>query len=266
MDKAVQDPVGTRRIALLGVEFDLLDVEDLNREVIRAVEADERIVIANHNLHSVSLYQREPVLRDFFDRADIVHVDGMSLIAFANLLGYRVERRFRVTYLDWYPSLMTYAAARGWKLFYLGAAPGVAALGTEKLETEFPGLRAFHRHGFFGGESSRADDREVLQAIRSIRPQILMVGMGMPRQEMWVHEHRDAIEANVILTSGGFIDYIAGSVPEPPRWTGRMGLEWLFRFAAEPTRLGKRYLVEPWSLLPLALRDLKSKRPRRKAV
>lgn len=83
-----------------------------------------------------------------------------------------------------------------------------------------------------------------------------MVGMGMPRQEHWVVEYHERIEANVIWLVGACFDYVAGAIPTPPRWMGRVGLEWLYRLYSEPQRLASRYLLEPWSLVPLMISDL----------
>jgi N-acetylglucosaminyldiphosphoundecaprenol N-acetyl-beta-D-mannosaminyltransferase len=82
-----------------------------------------------------------------------------------------------------------------------------------------------------------------------------MVGMGMPRQELWIEANLDAIQAKIILATGAVLDYVAGVIPTPPRWSGPLGLEWAFRLAAEPRRLASRYLIEPWTLLRVIARD-----------
>ncbi len=78
----------------------------------------------------------------------------------------------------------------------------------------------------------------------------------MPRQEHWTIDHRDRIEANATIMVGAAFDYIAGTIPTPPRWMGRIGLEWLYRLLSEPQRLANRYLIEPWALLPLMISDV----------
>jgi N-acetylglucosaminyldiphosphoundecaprenol N-acetyl-beta-D-mannosaminyltransferase len=93
-----------------------------------------------------------------------------------------------------------------------------------------------------------------LAEIERFRPDILMVGMGMPRQEHWIVENLEHIHAHAILTSGACMDYLAGVVPIAPRWMGRFGVEWMFRLWSEPSRLWQRYLLEPWFLLMLLLR------------
>ena len=91
-----------------------------------------------------------------------------------------------------------------------------------------------------------------------------MVGMSMPRQERWVLDNFERLNTNAILTAGATLDYAAGAVPTPPRWAGKLGLEWLFRLVAEPKRLWRRYLVEPWFLFFLLVADIFKVRVMRK--
>jgi N-acetylglucosaminyldiphosphoundecaprenol N-acetyl-beta-D-mannosaminyltransferase len=89
----------------------------------------------------------------------------------------------------------------------------------------------------------------VIVDINAYAPHILMVGMGMPRQELWILENRHDLRVNVIMPSGAIMDYIAGALPTPPRWLGPLGLEWCYRLLAEPARLSRRYMLEPWFVL-----------------
>jgi N-acetylglucosaminyldiphosphoundecaprenol N-acetyl-beta-D-mannosaminyltransferase len=89
----------------------------------------------------------------------------------------------------------------------------------------------------------------MVATINTYKPHILLVGMGMPRQEHWIIDAFDRLDVNVVLSCGACLDYIAGVLPVAPRWMGRTGLEWLHRLASEPSRLWKRYLIEPWPIL-----------------
>jgi N-acetylglucosaminyldiphosphoundecaprenol N-acetyl-beta-D-mannosaminyltransferase len=242
------------RIRLLDVELDALTVSDLNQLVSEAVTSETCRVIANHNLHSIYLFHVDTQMQKFYHTAYKIHIDGMPLIYLARIFGYPVAREHRVTYLDWIWALMFESELQSWRVFYLGGKPGVAARAAELLRQRYPGLHLETHHGYFNRIGPEND--QLLERIRCFKPNILLVGMGMPLQEHWILENLDAVECNVILTAGACFDYIAGAIPLPPRWMGRLGLEWLFRLASEPGRLWKRYLVEPWYIFGLVLKKV----------
>jgi N-acetylglucosaminyldiphosphoundecaprenol N-acetyl-beta-D-mannosaminyltransferase len=241
--------------AFLGIRVGAYTRDDLNACIANAVDANAHVVIANHNMNSVSLMRRDPRMRAFYEEADVTHVDGMPLVPLGRALGYPLRREHRVTYVDWVPALMAEAAQRGWRVYYLGGRPGVAVRGAEVLRERHPTLAIKVHHGYFDHAPGSTENAAILADIAGYTPHVLMVGLGMPRQEHWVHAHRGQISANAILLAGAALDYVAGAVPTPPRWAGRWSLEWAFRLAAEPRRLGRRYLVEPWPVLGLFVRE-----------
>lgn len=240
---------------LLGVWVNALTIPELNALIAEAVDRSQRWIIANHNLHSIYLYHHDSKMRAFYAKADYIHVDGMALIFLGRLLGLSLKREHRVTYADWTDFLMAEAAQRDWRVFYLGSKPGVVEQGARILQERFPTLQIATAHGYFDARPHSKENQAVLEAINAYQPHVLMVGMSMPRQEHWMLENLDRLSGNAILPAGAAMDYIAGAVPTPPRWAGRCGLEWLFRLIAEPRRLGRRYLVEPWFLLKLFLAE-----------
>jgi N-acetylglucosaminyldiphosphoundecaprenol N-acetyl-beta-D-mannosaminyltransferase len=253
-------PVDSPRYRLVDVEVDALTVDDLNCIVKNTIEEQEQRIIANHNLHSVYLYHRTPKMRALYRRADYVHIDGMSLIFLGQLLGLPLTKEHRVTYMDWVGPLLREACTGQWKLFYLGARPKVVAAGADRIRNRYPNIELAYHHGYFDRSPDSSENRSVIAAINEFAPDVLMVGMGMPRQEGWIADNVDRISARVILSSGACIDYIAGATPTPPRWTGKIGLEWLYRFLQEPRRLWYRNLVEPWPVLLRFLRNLVRRR------
>lgn len=138
----------------------------------------------------------------------------------------------------------------------MGSKPGVASKAALILKKEIPGLQLETRPGYFDTTPGTAENQEVLAIINDYRPNILMVGMSMPVQEYWVSANICSINANVILTAGACMDYVAKVLPTPPRWMGQFGLEWLYRFVNEPRRLWRRYLLEPWFVLKLLLKEI----------
>lgn len=245
------------RIHLLDVEFDALAINDLHAIISETVDLEARRVIANHNLHSIYLFHTDPQMRKFFRLADKIHVDSMPLIYLARVFGYPVRREHRVTYLDWIWPLMAECAHQSWRVFYLGGRPGVGVKAAHRFTQMYPDLKLETHHGYF--KRAGQENTEVLEIIRCFKPNVILVGMGMPLQEHWILENLTHIEANIILTAGACFDYIAGAILVPPRWMGQIGLEWLFRLASEPGRLWKRYLLEPWFILRLILKDLRKK-------
>jgi N-acetylglucosaminyldiphosphoundecaprenol N-acetyl-beta-D-mannosaminyltransferase len=236
-----------RSFDVLGCKVHAVTATDLTDLVERAVCSRESCIVANHNLHSLYLFQRDSKLREFFSKAKWIHADGMGVVLLARATGAEVDRSIRVTYVDWLPLLMERAAQKNWRVFYLGSKPHVADKGIAILRERFPGLSITATHGYFDPAGDEND--KVLETIRAFSPDIVLVGMGMPRQERWIIDNLDQLPPAVLLPCGASIDYVAGEIPTPPRWAGRCGLEWLYRLIAEPGRLWKRYLVEPWGLL-----------------
>ena len=244
------------RVQVLGATMDLVKAAEVFHFMRGKIAARQRAIVANHNLHSLYLLQTDPEIRAFFDMADLVEVDSAPLIAWARLNG-RPSRRFhRCTYLDWRNDFWEEAQAAGWRVYFLGGAPGVGEMARSNLLAKWPGVELAVRHGYFDIATGSTDNAYVLADIAAFNPDILLVGMGMPRQEAWVARNYEALPPCVTLTVGGAFDYEAGVQVPCPRWLGQLGLEWLFRLSLNPRRMFFRYCVEPWRLVGPAMADL----------
>ena len=245
-----------REVSFFGLSLHPMSSQRLTAVVERGILESRKWIITNHNLHSVYLFHRHQKLREFYKNAHRIFIDGMPLIALGRFYGYALKREQRVTLADWIHPLMETAAQKRWRVFNLGSAEDVAEKGAAVLRRLYPGLQIEVSHGYFDTRQGSAENEAVLRRINAYQPDLLMVGMGMPRQEFWTQENFERLNARVVLASNGAaIDYIAGLVPTPPRWAGRLGLEWAFRLASEPRRLFRRYFVEPWHLLMLLMMD-----------
>ena len=243
-----------QRITLLGATMDLVKPEEMLHFVRGCVAARAKAIVANHNLHSLYLLRRNPDMAALYARADVVEVDSLPLTLWARWIYGRSRRFHRCTYMDFRTLLWDWAQADGWRVYYLGGRPGIVEAAREALNARWSGPVIGGRDGFFawGG----AEEDEVLTEIAAFRPDVLMVGMGMPRQETWIERCYDRLPDCVILPVGAAFDYEAGVIRTPPSWTGRMGLEGVYRLLCEPRRMFSRYVVEPWALVAPALKDL----------
>lgn len=255
------------RVVLLGQTMDMVKAEEVLHFIAGHVAQRKRAIVANHNAHSLYLLRANAELQAFYDRADLVEADSRPLLMWARLTGRSSRAFHRCTYLDWREDFWNIAAARGWRVFYLGGGPGIAEKAADLIRKARPGVNIAVRHGFFDMTQDSAGARGVLDDIAAFAPQVLMVGMGMPRQEIWIHRNYDALPPCVVLPVGAAFDYEAGVQRAAPRWMGRMGVEWLFRLAVDPRRLFSRYCVEPWRLLGLLVDDaVATVRSRREAA
>jgi N-acetylglucosaminyldiphosphoundecaprenol N-acetyl-beta-D-mannosaminyltransferase len=246
------------RVRALGGEMDLVRPEEVLWFTSQKIAAGERAVVANHNLHSLYLLRREPLVREFFRRADLIEVDSTPLIHWMRLVGRHSRPFHRCTYLDWRDAFWALAAEQGWRIFYLGGAPGVAQAAATSLAARYPGLKLMVRDGYFDAAPGSDDNAAVLRQIDDFAPQVLFVGMGMPRQEIWMSQNASWLPNCVMFSVGAAFDYEAGVQIAAPRWMGGLGVEWLFRLLHDPRRLFSRYCIEPWFLLGPALADLKA--------
>lgn len=244
------------RLRLLGAEVDVVTPAEVMAFTAACVAQRRRAVVANHNSHSLHLVRKDPVMRALYERADLIEIDSVPMILWGRLLGAKVSRKHRCTYLDWREDFWRLARRHGWRVYHLGGEPGVGDRAQAAIEARFPGVSLRTHHGFF--DPSGPENEAVLADIAAFGPNVLFVGMGMPRQEAWIAANLDRLPGAVIFPLGAAFDFEAGAQMTPPRWTGRFGVEWLYRFLSQPKRLFGRYFVEPWSLLPLALADVRA--------
>jgi N-acetylglucosaminyldiphosphoundecaprenol N-acetyl-beta-D-mannosaminyltransferase len=234
----------------LGVRVDALTRNGLFEASAAAVAGGQRIVIANHNMHSLYLQRRSAVLRQFYDQADYVHADGMWIVHLARLFRQPLRREHRVTSLDWLGPFLEMAERSGWRVFFLGGTASVAERFELYIRANYTSLSSRHQHGYFDMRPDSAENQEVLGKIQAFAPQLLFVCMGMPLQEQWIHANRGQLAANATFPLGGIMDYLVGDTATPPRWTGPLGVEWAYRLLHDPRRLAGRYIREPICLAP----------------
>ena len=194
--------------------------------------------------------------------SSLVFPDGMPLVWASGLLGCPLAER--VTGVDLVPRLAELSARKGYKIFLLGAKPGVADRASGLLERNFPGVRIVGTFAPAEENLIRMDHTEILRQIHAVSPDILLVAFGNPKQEKWIWMHRKRLGVPLAMGVGGSFDILVGDMRRAPRWIQKCGLEWAMRFLQEPVRLGPRYLRDFSGLarrLPMALLAAWCQRP-----
>jgi N-acetylglucosaminyldiphosphoundecaprenol N-acetyl-beta-D-mannosaminyltransferase len=192
------------------------------------------------NAHVLNQSRANPALREALEQADLVYCDGYGVRLAAKALDAEIPHR--MTGADWIYGLAALCELGGQSVYLLGAEPGVTAEAARRLGRWYPRLQiAGTHHGYF--DIGSAHDDRVVEDINARRPDIVLVGMGTPKQELWVAQNAARLETDVVWTVGALFDYVSGRVPRAPRWLADNGLEWIFRLAIEPQRMWRRYLL-----------------------
>ncbi|MBA4773736.1 MAG: WecB/TagA/CpsF family glycosyltransferase [Sphingomonas sp.] len=218
----------------------------------RAGLIEEPRIITSANGSVVANYHADRAYRALIDAADLVDADGMPLVLFSRwMTRHPLPERAATT--DFLLDAAAMAAREGLRFYFIGARPGVAARAAEHLRSRFPDLKVVGvRHGYFGADAAPG----ICAAVRASGADILWLGMGSPAQEKFAVEHRHLLKGVAwIRTCGGLFDHYGGGVSRAPLWMQSAGMEWLYRAAREPVRLGWRYLVTS----PVALYHLLTK-------
>jgi N-acetylglucosaminyldiphosphoundecaprenol N-acetyl-beta-D-mannosaminyltransferase len=192
------------------------------------------------NAHVVNQSQVTVGLADALRGADLVYCDGYGVRLAARAMHLEVPHR--MTGADWIWSLAALCERSELSIYLLGSEPPIARQAAARLARWYPGLRiAGAHHGFFDLDSPH--NERVIEDIIEARPRIVLVGMGTPKQELWVDRYADRLGGSVVWTVGALFDYVSGHTPRAPRWLADNGLEWIFRLAIEPHRMWRRYLI-----------------------
>lgn len=227
------------KVALLGASIDALTMEETVERVAQFVKSGRPHRVVTLNPEFLCRAQFDGRLLELVNRADLVTPDGVGIVWACRVAGSPVPER--VAGIDLMLRLAERAAAEGWRVFLLGAAPGVAEEAAASLRRRFPGLQvAGCHHGYFGED----EGARVAGLVRLSRADLVFVAMGAPRQERWIDKHLEETGAAAAVGVGGSFDVIAGRVKRAPGWARRLHLEWLARLLRQPSRW-RRQLVLP---------------------
>lgn len=238
---------------ILGMRVDATSYARATEQIMRWAEVEESRYVCVANVHMVMEAYDDPGFRAIVNSADLVTPDGMPLVWVLRRMGFPTQQRvYGPTLTLW---VAREAARRGIPVGFYGGHPEVAQGISENLRAKFPGLQVSYCYSPPFRPLTPQEDEQVVQAINEAGVRILFVGLGCPKQERWMAQHKDRIRA-VMIGVGAAFDFHAGRVRQAPPWLQERGLEWLFRLLMEPRRLWRRYLWHNPRFVALVARQL----------
>jgi len=226
------------RARILGCVFDRLSMDETVarvEEIIASGLPSQHLAISATNVVAVN---EDPRLREIMSECALVSADGQGIVWASRMLGDPLPER--VNAADLMERLFGVAAAKGYRVYILGAKQEVLEAAVARLHVRYPRLAiAGYRNGYFGAQ----DDREVIAGIREAGPDMLFAAMSSPKKEYWLSEHKAELGVPFVMGVGGAIDVVAGLTRRAPLWVQRIGMEWFFRMVQEPGRLVRRFMI-----------------------
>ncbi len=244
----------SKRVNILGIYINAINIQQTIDTINIWIRSQYSHYICVIPAHSIMRCYRNPELRKIFNCSGLSTPDGMVIVWLLRLQGFpAVERVYG-------PDLMHAVCQRsletGWRHYFYGGEPGVADRLSEKLKTEYPGIRITGVYSPPFHELTTDEDNEIIAKINQAQPDIVWVGIGSPKQEQWMSDHVGKLNATVLIGVGAAFDFLSGRKHQAPRWIQRSGFEWLFRLASEPRRLWRRYADYPLFVLLIMLQLL----------
>ncbi|MEW8957129.1 WecB/TagA/CpsF family glycosyltransferase [Clostridium sp.] len=238
------------RVQLLNIYVDNVDMKEAIDRVEELATTDGYHYVVTPNVaHLVSL-EEDLEFRQVYDNADLILTDGMPLIWISNWFKKPIKEK--VSGSDLFPLMCERAANKGYKVFLLGAAEGVATLAAEKLKNKYSNLQVVGTYSPpYGFEKNPREIQKVLDIVNEAKPHILFVGLGAPKQEKFIFRYKDELKVPVSLGIGASIDFEAGNIKRAPRWMQKSGLEGFYRFFKEPRRMFKRVFIDDFKIVKL---------------
>ena len=237
------------RIDILGVGFDAVTKDEALARCL-AIAARDKGYVATPNPEIIWRCRHDTAASEAVNGATLVVADGIGVIYGAKILGKPIENR--IPGIDLAAAVMESMARNGMTLFLLGAKPGVAEKAAENLKKDYKGLKIVGTHdGYF------KDDAPVLEQINAVKPDVIFVCLGSPRQEQWARDNLPKLDAHLCMCLGGSLDVFSGNVERAPKIFQKLGLEWFYRLMKEPSRIGRMMVLPKFLLLAIKERIVK---------
>ena len=243
-------------IQILGTRVHMVEIPDVLKVIDDWIQLDRQRFhfVVNTGMHGLMEGHRDPEFKIILDSADLFAPDGILVLLVARLRGFALRKRETGPELLWRFSKT--AAERGYKYFFYGDVEETLNLVSEKLLETYPGLAIVGAHSPPFRPLTAEEDRRIIDTINQAAPDVLWVGLGAPKQERWIYEHREKLHVPVVIGIGASFKFLSGRVNRAPAWVRNGGFEWLWRFLKEPGRVWRRVLIDAPQFVGLAALEM----------
>lgn len=228
------------RVDILGVQIDAYNMNECVARITKAVDEHSNLRVVTANPEMIYAASHNFMLRSIVNSAGLITADGVGVVWAARHLGNCLPER--VTGIDLLQALFPVADRKQWRVFFLGSKPGVADLAANKIAEKYKGFTWQAAHGYFEAE----EEAIIINKIKAFQPDILLAGLGVPKQEFWLNDHPDL--AAVSIGVGGSFDTLAGLMKRAPQFMINIHLEWLYRLWQEPRRWRRQLVLPKYAL------------------
>ena len=229
------------RMKFMNTEIDNLTMKETIDEIDKLIKKDKNAYVVTPNVDHIVKLEKD---------ADLILTDGKPLIWISKF--YKTPIKEKISGSDLFPLLCEMAAEKGYNMFFLGAGEGVANKAAQNLTNKFPKLNIVGTYSPpFGFEKDKKEIEKIINMVNKANTQILIVGLGCPKQEKFIHKYRKELNVPISLGLGASLDFEAGNIKRAPKWMSDNGLEWLYRLSKEPKRMFKRYIVDDVKIFKL---------------
>lgn len=239
------------RMRLMNTEIDNLTMDETLDAIDSLIKEDNCSYVVTPNVDHIVQLEKDEELKRAYENASLILTDGKPLIWISNW--YKTPIKEKISGSDLFPRVCDLAAKKGYTMYLLGAAEGVADKAAKNLMDKYKGLNIVGTYSPpFGFEKDKVELKKIERQIQEVHPDILFVGLGCPKQEKYMYHHCKELDVPISFGLGASIDFEAGNIKRAPRWMSEHGLEWLYRITQDPKRLAKRYLVDDMKIIRIA--------------
>ncbi len=249
------------RVRIGSVWVDAVTFDQALGEIARLVAAGKGGSVFTPNVDHVVTAEDDSAFRDAYADASLSLADGKPILWAARMLGSPLPAK--VSGSDLIEPLLRLAGRSGWRVYLFGGAPGVVEAAATTCREAFSVNVVGTASPFIRLDGTAADLEQGIDEVAATRPDLVLVAMGAPKQERWIHHNRDRLGPAVAAGIGASLDFVIGRMPRAPRWISNVGLEWAYRLAREPRRLAQRYLVKDPRFLGILVRTARMPRHER---